>query len=112
MVYTLKWHKAIAGDGTDVIRLIHTASISANEYTSLDKARAAARRKVNFATGFYMVGVYINRKLQGYVVFDSAYAYGRSSGIFWVPKGTNHDGYYARGVSADGSLNRKLYRRM
>lgn len=110
MVYTLKWHVAETGDGKSAMKYMRPIT---NTYTSLDKARAAARRKVNFAVGFYMVGVYINRKLQGYVVFDSAYAsYGHSSGIFWVPKGTNHDGYYARGVNTDGSLNRKLYRRM
>lgn len=107
MVYTLKWHVAETGDGKSAMKYMRPIT---NTYTSLDKARAAARRHLQFGVGFYMIAIHRDGSLQGYAVFDFDYAYGRSSGIFWVPKGMDHDGYYARGVSTDGSLNRKLYR--
>ena len=83
-------------------------------YDSLDKARAAARRKVNYGTGFYAVGIYEitekSQKFLGEVVYDGDYNSGGFSGIFWIPKGKRHEGYRAKGVSANGKLNSHLYK--
>ena len=83
------------------------------EYDSLDKARASARRRVNYASGQYAIGIIEikdgKQKFLGEVMFDWNYNYGGASGIFWIPKGKG-EGYIASGVSANGKLNSQKYR--
>ena len=109
MVYKIIMTEA-RGNGTDVIDHFKNDVTNKKTYPTLDKARSSARRKVNFTGGFYMCGVYKDSSLVGYVVFDGNYRYGGYSGIFWVPKGKDHEGYIAQGVNVDGSLNTKAYR--
>lgn len=110
MVYKIRMTEARAGNGTDMLYYFKDDVSNKKTYPTLDKARSSARRKVNIASGFYMCGVYNDSNLVGYVVCDSDYRYGGYSGIFWVPKGKNHEGYIAQGVNVDGSLNTKAYR--
>ena len=115
MAYSIKMTRAIAGDGTDTM---HYFRESKKTYPTQEKARAAAFRQVNFLVGFYECSIYKvgdGKKTKiGAVIFDQDYCdkiYGGSTrGIFYVPKGCDHEGYRAKGVSANGSFNKMLYK--
>lgn len=115
MVYSIKMTRAIAGDGTDSMSYFRE---SKKTYPTQEKARAAAFRQVNFLVGFYECSIYKvedGKKTKiGAVVFDQDYCDkiygGNTRGIFYVPKGCDHEGYRAKGVSANGSFNKMLYR--
>ena len=109
MAYTLKWSRGYAGNGEDVLTLLKR-DFRKKEYPNIDKARAAARRQVQFTVGFYEMTVLKDGKTVGWVVFDDQYRYGNARGIFWIPKGSNHESAYVKGVNADGTLNRVTYR--
>ena len=88
-----------------------------NTYTSLEKARAAAYRQVSqysYIGRFAAISVKEvdgeKQKLVGDVVFDRDYAWGGSTGIFWIPPRCWHEEYRAQGVSSSGKLNDKIYR--
>lgn len=115
MAYSIKMTRAIAGDGTDAMRYFRE---SKKTYPTQEKARAAAFRQVNFLVGFYECSIYKvedGKKTKiGAVIFDQDYCDkiygGNTRGIFYVPKGCDHEGYRAKGVSANGSFNKVLYR--
>ena len=115
MVYSIKMTRAIAGDGTDSMSYFRE---SKKTYPTQEKARAAAFRQVNFLVGFYECAIYkivvVKNSFIGSVIFDYNYCDtlygGRFRGIFYVPKGCDHEGYRAKGVSANGSFNKMLYR--
>lgn len=109
MAYTLKWSRGYAGNGEDVLKILER-DFRKREYPDIDKARAAARRQVKFIVGFYEMAVLKDGKTIGWVVFDSQYRYGNASGIFWIPKGSNHESARVKGVNANGTLNNITYR--
>lgn len=115
MVYSIKMTTAKSESGHDDLSYFRE---SKKTYPTQEKARAAAYRQVNTYSGFYECSIY---KLEdgkktkiGAVIFDSDYCDtlygGRFRGIFYVPKGYDHEGYRAKGVSANGSFNKMLYR--
>ena len=79
-------------------------------YPTLDKARAGARRKVCFGFGFHECGVYKDGSLVGWVVGSADYGPPGYPGIFWVPKGKDVDGYWANGVTREGTLSKTQYK--
>lgn len=107
MTYTLKWSRAISITGKDDLPLMRNPK---REYPNLDKARAAGRRQVYVYGRFYEVAIQKEGKTVGWVVYDNQYAYGGSSGIFWVPKGSDRESAYVHGVNTDGTLNKTIYR--
>lgn len=114
-MYCIKMTTAKSGDGHDVLSYFRE---SKKTYPTQEKARAAAYRQVNFGNGFYECSIYKienGKKTRiGAVVFDDDYCDtiygGNTRGIFYIPKGCDHEGYRAKGVSANGSFNKMLYK--
>ena len=115
VVYSIKMTTAKSGSGHDVLSYFRE---SKKTYPTQEKARAAAFRQVNFLVGFYECSIYKvedGKKTKiGAVIFDQDYCDkiygGNTRGIFYVPKGCEHEGYRAKGVSANGSFTKTLYR--